>query len=288
MFDKVTMSLNIDPLLISALKEDISPYDLSANAIIEENLMGKAELICKEDGILCGLEIFKRVFYLIDHEIKISSKLNDGMKIEKNQVIAEIEGDMKVILSGERTALNYLQRMSGIASYTKKMLDILEGSQSQLVDTRKTSPNNRTLEKYAVKTGGAKNHRYNLTNGVMLKDNHIEVAGSIKKAVDLARKNLSFVHKIEVETENLQMVQEALDAKADIIMLDNMTIDQMKKAIKIIDKKAEIEISGNINEDNLREIGKLGADYISMGALTHSSKILDFSLKNLHPLTKKR
>lgn len=288
MFDKVTMSLNIDPLLISALKEDISPYDLSANAIIEENLMGKAELICKEDGILCGLEIFKRVFYLIDHEIKISSKLKDGMKIEKNQVIAEIEGDMKVILSGERTALNYLQRMSGIASYTKKMLDILEGSQSQLVDTRKTSPNNRTLEKYAVKTGGAKNHRYNLTNGVMLKDNHIEVAGSIKKAVDLARKNLSFVHKIEVETENLQMVQEALDAKADIIMLDNMTIDQMKKAIKIIDKKAEIEISGNINEDNLREIGKLGADYISMGALTHSSKILDFSLKNLHPLTKKR
>lgn len=284
MFDNITMRLNVEPLLLLALKEDINAGDLSASAVIPPSDSGRCSLICKEDGILCGLDIFKRVFTLLDESITFHTFASEGEAIYKGQKITDIEGNMASILSAERTALNYLQRMSGIATYTNKMTALLEGSHIKLVDTRKTTPNNRIFEKYAVKTGGACNHRFNLSTGVMLKDNHISAAGSIKKAVELTRNSIPFVHKIEVEVENIDMVKEAVSAGADVIMLDNMSISDMKKAIKLIDSRAEIEISGNVNEKTLPKLKELGADYITIGALTHSAPILDFSLKNLVPI----
>ncbi|MBR6799622.1 MAG: carboxylating nicotinate-nucleotide diphosphorylase [Firmicutes bacterium] len=282
MFDKVTLKLNVDPLILSALREDITSEDVSANSVMRDVQRGEADLICKEDGIICGLQVFERVFKLIDEETSVEFFVKDGDQVSKGQLMAKLRGDVRVLLCGERTALNYLQRMSGVATYTRSMAQLLEGTKTKLVDTRKTTPNNRIFEKYAVKVGGGHNHRYNLSDGVMLKDNHIGAAGGVKKAVEMAREYSSFVRKIEVEVENLDMVREAVDAGADIIMLDNMTHDQMKEAIGYIDGRAEIEVSGNVTRENIASLADLGVDIISSGALTHSAPILDISLKNLH------
>ncbi len=280
----ITLKLNADPYILSALREDVTSEDVTTNAIMPKNCPGQVDLIAKEDGILCGLDVFKRVFTLLDDSTEFEVFVKDGEEIHKGQKIAEVLGDIKTLLIGERTALNYLQRMSGIATMTHHMVSLLEGSGTKLLDTRKTTPNNRIFEKYAVKVGGATNHRYNLTDGVLIKDNHIGAAGSITKAVQLAREYAPFVRKIEVETETLDQVQEALDAGAEIIMLDNMDHETMKQAIALIDGRAETEISGNVTEDNVDQIRDLGADYVSSGALTHSAPILDLSLKNLHPV----
>lgn len=282
MFDKVTLKLNVDPLILSALREDITSEDVSANSVMRDVQMGEADLICKEDGIICGLQVFERVFKLLDEESLVEFFVKDGDQVSKGQLMAKLRGDVRVLLCGERTALNYLQRMSGVATYTRSMAQLLEGTKTKLVDTRKTTPNNRIFEKYAVKVGGGHNHRYNLSDGVMLKDNHIGAAGGVKKAVEMAREYSSFVRKIEVEVENLDMVREAVEAGADIIMLDNMTHDQMKEAIEYIDGRAEIEVSGNVTRENIASLADLGVDIISSGALTHSAPILDISLKNLH------
>ena len=282
MFDKVTLKLNVDPLILSALREDITSEDVSANSVMRDVQIGEADLICKEDGIICGLQVFERVFKLLDEESSVEFFVKDGDPVSKGQLIAKLRGDVRVLLCGERTALNYLQRMSGVATYTRSMAQLLEGTKTKLVDTRKTTPNNRIFEKYAVKVGGGHNHRYNLSDGVMLKDNHIGAAGGVKKAVEMAREYSSFVRKIEVEVENLDMVREAVEAGADIIMLDNMTHDQMKEAIEYIDGRAEIEVSGNVTRENIASLADLGVDIISSGALTHSAPILDISLKNLH------
>lgn len=281
MFNETTMKLNIDPLLLSALREDISNEDISACSVVGTSQKGTADLICKEDGVLCGIDVFFRVFTLLDSGFSFTGFFSDGDAVHKGDIIAEIKGNLIAVLSGERTALNYLQRMSGIATYTNKTVALLGSGKTKLLDTRKTTPNNRIFEKYATKIGGAQNHRYNLSDAIMLKDNHISAAGSIASAVEKARRYGSFVNKIEVETENLEMVKEALEAGADIIMLDNMPIEMMKSAIKVINNRALIEISGNVNEETLPSLANLGADYISMGALTHSAPILDFSLKNL-------
>ena len=282
MFDKVTLKLNVDPLILSALREDITSEDVSANSVMRDVQMGEADLICKEDGIICGLQVFERVFKLLDEESSVEFFVKDGDQVSKGQLMAKLRGDVRVLLCGERTALNYLQRMSGVATYTRSMAQLLEGTNTKLVDTRKTTPNNRIFEKYAVKVGGGHNHRYNLSDGVMLKDNQIGAAGGVKKAVEMAREYSSFVRKIEVEVENLDMVREAVEAGADIIMLDNMTHDQMKEAIGYIDGRAEIEVSGNVTRENIASLADLGVDIISSGALTHSAPILDISLKNLH------
>ena len=282
MFDKVTLKLNVDPLILSALREDITSEDVSANSVMRDVQMGEADLICKEDGIICGLQVFERVFKLLDEGSLVEFFVKDGDQVSKGQLMAKLRGDVRVLLCGERTALNYLQRMSGVATYTRSMAQLLEGTKTKLVDTRKTTPNNRIFEKYAVKVGGGHNHRYNLSDGVMLKDNHIGAAGGVKKAVEMAREYSSFVRKIEVEVENLDMVREAVEAGADIIMLDNMTHDQMKEAIEYIDGRAEIEVSGNVTRENIASLADLGVDIISSGALTHSAPILDISLKNLH------
>ena len=280
----ITLKLNADPYILSALREDVTSEDVTTNAIMPKNCPGQVDLIAKEDGILCGLDVFKRVFTLLDDSTEFEVFVKDGEEIHKGQKIAEVLGDIKTLLIGERTALNYLQRMSGIATMTHHMVSLLEGSRTKLLDTRKTTPNNRIFEKYAVKVGGATNHRYNLTDGVLIKDNHIGAAGSITRAVQLAREYAPFVRKIEVETETLEQVQEAIDAGAEIIMLDNMDHETMKQAIALIDGRAETEISGNVTEDNVDQIKDLGADYVSSGALTHSAPILDLSLKNLHPV----
>lgn len=282
MFDKVTLKLNVDPLIMSALREDITSEDVSANSIMTGEQQGEAYLICKEDGIICGLQVFERVFTLLDENSELELFVKDGDSVKAGQLMAKLRGDIRVILCGERTALNYLQRMSGIATYTNTMTTVLEGTKTKLVDTRKTTPNNRIFEKYAVKTGGGANHRYNLSDGVMLKDNHIGAAGGVKKAVAMAKEYSSFVKKVEVEVENMDMVREAVEAGADIIMLDNMTHEQMKEAIDFIDGRAEVEASGNITKENIAALADLGVDYISSGALTHSSPIMDISLKNLH------
>ncbi len=271
----------VDQLILMALEEDVTNEDVSTNAIIPEDKFGSVQLICKEDGIIAGLEVFKRVFTLLDENTKVECYCKDGDAVKKGQLLGVIHGCVRVLLTGERTALNYLQRMSGIATYTHEIVSLLEGSKTCLLDTRKTTPNMRVFEKYAVKAGGGHNHRYNLSDGIMLKDNHIAAAGSIKKAVAMARAYASFVLKIEVETENLDMVQEALDAGADIIMLDNMSVEDMKKAIELIDGKALTECSGNVTKENVENYVSLGVDFISCGALTHSAKILDLSLKNL-------
>lgn len=284
MFDNATLKLQVDPLILMALKEDITSEDVSTNSVMPNYTLGEVDLICKEDGILCGVQVFSRVFFLLDKNTEFEFFAKDGDAIKKGQLIAKVRGDIRVLLSGERTALNYLQRMSGIATYTNNVAKLLEGTDITLLDTRKTTPNNRIFEKYSVKIGGGKNHRYNLSDGVMLKDNHIGAAGGIKKAVEAARCYAPFVRKIEVEVENLDMVKEAVDAGADIIMLDNMTHEQIGEAAKYINKRAKIEVSGNVTKDNIAKLSDLGVDYISSGALTHSSPILDLSLKNLHSI----
>ena len=272
--------LLIDKMIKEALIEDIPNEDISTTSIIEVDLKSEVNLICKEDVIIAGLHIFKRVFDILG-EVEVILLKNDGDKIKKYEKIALLRGSTTNILSGERVALNYLQRMSGIATKTNKFVDKLKGSNTKLLDTRKTIPNLRMLDKYSVKIGGGVNHRFNLSDGVMLKDNHIEAAGGIKKAVELLRENASFVRKIEVEVENLDMVKEAVEVGADIIMLDNMDIDTAKEALKIINKKALVEFSGNVTLEKIEEISKIGVDYISVGELTHSVKALDLSLKNL-------
>ena len=278
------MRLNVDHLLIQALQEDITSEDVSTNAVMPSYQYGQVQLICKEDGIIAGLEVFERVFYLLDESMEVKFYVKDGDAVKNGQLLAEVSGDVRVLLSGERTALNYLQRMSGIATYTNRVVSYLKGSKAKLLDTRKTTPNMRVFEKYAVRVGGGNNHRYNLSDGVMLKDNHIDAAGGVAKAVQMARDYASFVCKIEVETENLDMVREAVEAGADIIMLDNMSPELMAEAIKIIDGRAKTECSGNITKENIETITKLGVDYVSSGALTHSAPILDISLKHLHPI----
>lgn len=272
---------NIDKLILDALREDIPNEDITTNSIIKSYARGKAQLICKQDGIIAGLNVFTRVFTLLDPKTNLKFYCKDGDSIKRMDLIGEVEGDIRAILSGERTALNFLQRMSGISTYTRKVVDLLEGSNIKLLDTRKTSPNNRIFEKYAVKVGGGFNHRFNLSDGIMLKDNHIAAAGGIKKAVSLVREYASFVHKIEVEVENFDMLNEALEAEADIIMLDNMSVEEMKEAVKIVNHRALLECSGNITLENIAKLREIGVDYISSGALTYSASVLDLSLKNL-------
>lgn len=284
MFDEVTLKLNADPLILSALKEDITSEDVSTNSVMPVPKKGEVNLICKQDGVICGLQIFERVFTLLDENTEVEFKAADGDKVKKGQLLAVVRGDIKVLLCGERTALNYLQRMSGIATYTSEVAALLHGTGIKLLDTRKTTPNNRLFEKYAVKVGGGNNHRYNLTDGVLLKDNHIGAAGGVKEAVKMAKEYAPFVRKIEVEVETLDMVRDAVEVGADIIMLDNMEHDTMAEAMKIIDGKAEVEVSGNMTKENLEKLAGLSVDYVSSGALTHSAPILDISLKNLHPV----
>lgn len=280
--NEITMLTNADPLIRMALDEDITSEDISTNAVMREAKQGEVDLICKEDGIIAGLSVFKRVFTLLDADTEITFFCQDGDEVKQGQKMGVVRGDIRVLLSGERTALNYLQRMSGIATYTNSITKLLAGSKTKLLDTRKTTPNNRIFEKYAVKAGGGYNHRYNLSDGVLLKDNHIGAAGSVAKSVEMAKEYCPFVRKIEIEVENLDMVKEAADAGADIIMLDNMSHDDMKEAIRIIDGRAETECSGNVTRENIAKLIDLGVDYISSGALTHSAPIMDISLKNLH------
>ena len=282
MISGVTMRINIDEYLMNALKEDITQEDVSTNAVMPEPKQGEVNLICKQDGVICGLEVFERVFKLLDETVVFETELKDGDKVTKGQLMGVVKGDIRALLSGERVALNYLQRMSGIATYTHSVAGLLEGSKTKLLDTRKTTPNMRIFEKYAVRVGGGYNHRYNLSDGVLLKDNHIGAAGSVKKAVEMAKDYAPFVRKIEVEVENLEMVKEAVEAGADIIMLDNMSTEEMQEAIRIIDGRAETECSGNVTKENISRLTSLGVDYISSGALTHSAPILDISLKHLH------
>ncbi|MCH4284762.1 MULTISPECIES: carboxylating nicotinate-nucleotide diphosphorylase [Bacillota] len=277
----ITMQLVADQYIRMALQEDIHSEDVTTNAVMPEYKLGEVNLICKEDGVIAGLDIFARVFTLLDPATEITFFVKDGDQVKNQDLLAVVKGDIRVLLSGERTALNYLQRMSGIATYTRSVAALLEGSHTRLVDTRKTTPCMRIFEKYAVKVGGGGNHRYNLSDGVLLKDNHIDAAGGVKEAVLAAKAYAPFVRKIEVETENLDMVKEAVEAGADIIMLDNMTPDQMREAIAYIDGRAETECSGNITKENIALIKELGVTYVSSGALTHSAPILDISLKHL-------
>ena len=284
MFDPVTLKLNVDPLILSALQEDITNEDVSTNSVMPHPQPGEVDLICKEDGVICGLQIFERVFTLLEENTQVETFVEDGDEVKNGQLLAKVRGDIRVLLCGERTALNYLQRMSGIATYTHSVAVLLEGTGTKLLDTRKTTPNNRIFEKYAVRTGGGNNHRLNLSDGVMLKDNHIGAAGGVKEAVTMAKEYAPFVRKIEVEVENIDMVKEAVEAGADIIMLDNMMHEEMAKAMEYIDGRAQVEVSGNVTRENIAKLTDLGVDFISSGALTHSSPILDISLKNLHPM----
>ena len=280
--NSITMKLNADNLILSALQEDITSEDITTNSVMPCYQLGEVELICKEDGVIAGLDVFRRVFELLDEKTEVSFTVKDGDFVTNGQKIGLVKGDIRVLLSGERTALNYLQRMSGIATYTRKIADLLKGTDTKLLDTRKTTPNMRVFEKYAVKVGGGYNHRYNLSDGILLKDNHIGAAGGVKEAVTMAKEYAPFVRKIEVEVENLDMLKEALEAGADIIMLDNMSVEDMKEAVKLCKGKAETECSGNVTKENVSRLVDIGVDYISSGALTHSSPILDLSLKNLH------
>lgn len=275
--------MNADDLILSALREDIPSEDVTTNSVMKDYEEGTCDLIAKEDGILCGTEVFKRVFILLDEntEVVFSDGIHDGSAVKKGDLLARLKGDIRVLLSGERTALNYLQRMSGISTYTRRVVDALDDPSIQVLDTRKTTPNMRIFEKYAVRVGGGHNHRNDLSDGVLLKDNHIGAAGGVKEAILAAKAYAPFVRKIEVETETIDMVKEAISAGADIIMLDNMSLDEMKEAIALIDGKAEVELSGNFTLDNIERIRGIGADYVSCGALTHSAPILDLSLKHL-------
>jgi len=280
--NSISMLLNADELILSALKEDISSEDVTTNSVMRDFQLGEVELLCKEDGVIAGLPVFARVFELLDKNTEVTLFAKDGDTVTKGQKLGVIRGDIRVLLSGERTALNYLQRMSGIATYTRSIAVLFEGSKTKLLDTRKTTPNMRLFEKYAVKVGGGYNHRYNLSDGILLKDNHIGAAGGVKEAVMMAKEYAPFVRKIEIEVENLEMFKEALEAGADIIMLDNMSVEDMREAVRLANGKAEIECSGNVTRENVERLIDIGVDYISSGALTHSAPILDLSLKNLH------
>lgn len=282
--NNITMALNADELILSALREDISSEDVTTNSVMPGYQKGEVELICKQDGVLAGLGVFSRVFELLDKDTEIILNYKDGDFVTKGDKIGIVRGDIRVLLSGERTALNYLQRMSGIATYTNSIVKLLSGTKTKLLDTRKTTPNMRIFEKYAVNVGGGYNHRYNLSDGILLKDNHIGAAGGVKEAVRLAKEYAPFVRKIEVEVENLDMFKEALLAGADIIMLDNMTVEDMKEAVKLAKGKAQTECSGNVTRENIAKLTDIGVDYISSGALTHSAPIMDLSLKNLHAI----
>lgn len=282
--NKISMLVNADQYIISALKEDITSEDITTNSVMPDYCLGEVDLICKQDGIIAGLGVFKRTFELLDADTIVEFVKKDGDQVKKGEKIGFVRGDIRVLLSGERTALNYLQRMSGIATYTNSIVKLLEGSKTRLLDTRKTTPNMRVFEKYAVKVGGGCNHRYNLSDGILLKDNHIGAAGGVKQAIKMAKEYAPFVRKVEVEVENLDMLKEAIEAGADIIMLDNMSVEDMKTAVKLTDGKAETECSGNVTKENIARLVDIGVDYISSGALTHSSPILDLSLKNLRPL----
>ena len=282
--NNITMALNADELILSALREDITSEDITTNSVMREYQLGEVELICKQDGVIAGLDVFKRTFELLDSKTEVTFTKKDGDTVKNGDKIGVVRGDIRVLLSGERTALNYLQRMSGIATYTRSIADLLKGSKTKLLDTRKTTPNMRVFEKYAVKVGGGYNHRYNLSDGILLKDNHIGAAGGVKEAVQMAKEYAPFVRKIEIEVENIDMLKEALDAGADIIMLDNMSVEDMKEAVKLVSGKAETECSGNVTKENVERLVDIGVDYISSGALTHLSPILDLSLKNLHAI----
>ena len=280
----ISMRLNADDPILAALKEDITSEDISTNAVMRQYQLGEVDLICKEDGVIAGLDVFKRVFQLLDDRTEVTFTCKDGDRVKKGDQLGTVRGDIRVLLSGERTALNYLQRMSGIATYTRKIAELLEGTKTKLLDTRKTTPGMRLFEKYAVKVGGGYNHRYNLSDGILLKDNHIGAAGGVKEAIAMAKDYAPFVHKIEIEVENLDMLKEALEAGADIIMLDNMSVEDMREAVKLANGRAETECSGNVTKENVARLVDIGVDYISSGALTHSSPILDLSLKNLHAI----
>ena len=278
----ITMKMNADELILLALREDITSEDITTNSVMRDFQLGEVDLICKQDGVIAGLGVFKRVFELLDDKTEVIFYKEDGDEVKKGETIGLVRGDIRVLLSGERTALNYLQRMSGIATYTRSIVKLLEGSKTKLLDTRKTTPNMRVFEKYAVKVGGGTNHRYNLSDGILLKDNHIGAAGSVKEAVRMAKEYAPFVRKVEIEVENLDMLREALEAGADIIMLDNMSVEDMREAVRLTAGKAETECSGNVTKENIARLIDIGVDYISSGALTHSAPILDLSLKNLH------
>ena len=280
--NNITMRMNADELILQALREDITSEDITTNSVMPCYQAGEVDLICKQDGVIAGLDVFKRVFQLLDEQTEVTFCCKDGDAVKKGERIGLVRGDIRVLLSGERTALNYLQRMSGIATYTRGIADLHKGTKTKLLDTRKTTPNMRIFEKYAVKVGGGYNHRYNLSDGILLKDNHIGAAGGVKEAVAMAKEYAPFVRKIEIEVENLEMMKEALEAGADIIMLDNMCVEDMKKAVALCRGKAETECSGNVTRENVEKLVNIGVDYISSGALTHSSPILDLSLKNLH------
>lgn len=280
----ITTRLNMDNLILMALREDISSEDITTNSVMREAKLGTVKLICKQDGVIAGLDVFQRTFELLDEKTQVKRYFKDGDEVKKGDHLADVTGDIRVLLSGERVALNYLQRMSGIATYTRNVVKLLGDSKVRLLDTRKTTPNMRIFEKYAVKMGGGYNHRYNLSDGILLKDNHIDAAGGVKEAIRMAKDYAPFVRKIEVEVENLDMLREALEAGADIIMLDNMTPEMMKEAVKIVDRRAKTECSGNITKENIEKVIDTGVDYISSGALTHSAPILDISLKNLRVL----
>ena len=282
--NNITMRMNADALIFQALREDITSEDITTNSVMPQYRAGEVDLICKQNGIIAGLEVFKRVFELLDEKTEVTFYCKDGDAVSKGEKIGLVRGDIRVLLSGERTALNYLQRMSGIATYTREIADLFKGSRTKLLDTRKTTPNMRIFEKYAVKVGGGYNHRYNLSDGILLKDNHIGAAGGVKEAIRMAKEYAPFVRKIEVEVENLDMLMEALDAGADIIMLDNMSVEDMKKAVLLCRGRAETECSGNVTRENVARLLDIGVDYISSGALTHSSPILDLSMKNLRAI----
>mgnify|MGYP000087742797 FL=1 len=280
--NSITMKMQADQLIRMALQEDITSEDVSTNAVMPTEVKGTVDLIAKEDGIIAGLDVYARVFQMLDEKTEIDFKCKDGDEVKKGELMATLTGDIRVLLSGERVALNYLQRMSGIATYTRQVAKLLEGSKVTLLDTRKTTPNCRVFEKYAVRVGGGCNHRYNLSDGVLLKDNHIGAAGSITKAITMAKEYAPFVRKIEIEVETLEQVKEAVEAGADIIMLDNMSTELLKQCIDYIDGRAEIEVSGNVTKENIARIREIGVDFVSSGALTHSAPILDISMKNLH------
>lgn len=282
--NSITMKMQADKLIRMALQEDITSEDVSTNAVMRSAVKGTVDLIAKEDGIIAGRDVYARVFQILDEKTEISFNFKDGETVKKGDLLGTVTGDIRVLLSGERVALNYLQRMSGIATYTKQVSKLLEGSKVTLLDTRKTTPNCRVFEKYAVRIGGGCNHRYNLSDGVLLKDNHIGAAGSVAKAVAMAKEYAPFVRKIEIEVETMEQVKEAVEAGADIIMLDNMTPEMMKEAVELIAGRAQTECSGNITKENIAKILETGVDFVSSGALTHSAPILDISMKNLHAI----
>ena len=282
--NNITMKMNADELILQALREDITSEDITTNSVMRRYQAGEVDLICKQDGVIAGLEVFKRVFELLDEKTEVIFYCQDGDNVKKGEKIGLVRGDIRVLLSGERTALNYLQRMSGIATYTREIAKLFEGTKTKLLDTRKTTPNMRIFEKYSVKVGGGYNHRYNLSDGILLKDNHIGAAGGVKEAIMMAKEYAPFVRKIEIEVENLDMLAEALEAGADIIMLDNMSVEDMRKAVELCRGKAETECSGNVTRENVARLVDIGVDYVSSGALTHSAPILDLSLKNLHAI----